>query len=139
MKEELLSLTLLPSVCFLVYFQVDCTEAGKGTCSRFGVTGYPTLKIFKFDNFVQDYNGPREAHGIAKYMRAQVGPASKLLDSLGALEQFLADRDTSIVGYFKDANSPLAKLFMQYADMQREKYRFGHTYAPEVLESDGEK
>lgn len=97
------------------------------------------MKIFKFNNFVQDYTGPREANGIAKYMRAQVGPASKALDSLSALEKFLSDRDTSIVGYFKDPSSPLAKMFMSYADMNREKYRFGHSFAPEVLATDDDE
>ncbi len=27
--------------------KVDCTEAGKDTCGRFDVRGYPTLKIFR--------------------------------------------------------------------------------------------
>lgn len=41
--------------------KVDCTEAGKDTCGKFGVTGYPTLKIFRGGEVSQDYNGPREA------------------------------------------------------------------------------
>ena len=44
-----------------VFFQVDCTEAGKETCSEFSVSGYPTLKIFKNGELSSDYNGPREA------------------------------------------------------------------------------
>ena len=40
--------------------KVDCTEAGKDTCGRFGVTGYPTVKIFKGGELSSDYNGPRE-------------------------------------------------------------------------------
>lgn len=40
---------------------VDCPEAGKDTCSKFGVSGYPTLKIFKNGEVSQDYNGPRDA------------------------------------------------------------------------------
>ena len=27
--------------------KVDCTEGGKDTCGKFGVSGYPTLKIFR--------------------------------------------------------------------------------------------
>lgn len=41
--------------------KVDCTEGGKDTCTKFGVTGYPTLKIFKNGEVAQDYSGPREA------------------------------------------------------------------------------
>lgn len=41
--------------------KVDCTEGGKETCSKFGISGYPTLKIFKNGEVAQDYSGPREA------------------------------------------------------------------------------
>lgn len=41
--------------------KVDCTEGGKETCSKFSISGYPTLKIFKNGEVSQDYSGPREA------------------------------------------------------------------------------
>jgi protein disulfide-isomerase A3 len=41
--------------------KIDCTEAGKETCGRFSVSGYPTLKIFRNGEVSQEYNGPREA------------------------------------------------------------------------------
>lgn len=41
---------------------VDCTaDGGKDTCSKYGVSGYPTLKIFRNGEVSQEYNGPREA------------------------------------------------------------------------------
>lgn len=49
--------------------KVDCTESGKKTCNKYSVSGYPTLKIFSGGDVVSDYNGPREAAGIAKHMR----------------------------------------------------------------------
>jgi hypothetical protein len=39
---------------------VDCT-AETATCGEFGVSGYPTLKIFKNGEFNKEYQGPREA------------------------------------------------------------------------------
>lgn len=45
----------------MILAKVDCTEAGKETCNKFHVTGYPTLKIFRNGEFSQEYNGPREA------------------------------------------------------------------------------
>jgi len=41
--------------------KVDCTEAGKDTCSKFGVSGYPTLKIFRNGVVSKEYNGPRDS------------------------------------------------------------------------------
>lgn len=43
--------------------KVDCTEAGKETCNKNSVSGYPTLKIYKGGEFSQEYNGPRDAAG----------------------------------------------------------------------------
>ena len=40
--------------------KVDC-PANSGQCSKFGVTGYPTLKIFRGGEFSADYSGPRSA------------------------------------------------------------------------------
>lgn len=41
---------------------MDCTtDSGKDTCSKYGVSGYPTLKIFKNGEFASEYNGPRDA------------------------------------------------------------------------------
>jgi len=45
----------------VVLAKVDCTEAGKETCNKYSVTGYPTLKIFRNGDLSQEYNGPREA------------------------------------------------------------------------------
>lgn len=117
--------------------KVDCTEGGKATCEKFGVSGYPTLKIFKGGAVSQEYNGPREAAGITKYMRAQVGPASKDLTSLEAFEAFLKVNEAGLVGFFK-AESDLKGEFLKYSDKMREKLRFGHSSAAPVLEKQGE-
>ena len=40
--------------------KVDC-PANSQLCSQFGVSGYPTLKIFRDGKFSADYQGPRNA------------------------------------------------------------------------------
>mmetsp|Transcript_5943 Transcript_5943/g.8026 ORF Transcript_5943/g.8026 Transcript_5943/m.8026 type:complete len:147 (-) Transcript_5943:57-497(-) len=50
--------------------KVDATEnMNKDLASRFGVTGYPSLKIFKDGEYFQDYNGGREWKDMASHMR----------------------------------------------------------------------
>jgi len=117
--------------------QVDCTEAGKETCSKFSVSGYPTLKIFKNGQFSAEYNGPREAAGIVKYMKAQTGPASKELKSLAELQQFLSVQETTLIGLF-EKESALKSVFQKFAEKQREKYRFGHSSDADTLKKYGE-
>lgn len=46
--------------------QVDCTEQ-QPLCNEYGVSGYPTLKVFRNGTPV-DYAGPRKADGIISYM-----------------------------------------------------------------------
>jgi protein disulfide-isomerase A1 len=69
--------------------KVDATvESELG--SRFGVTGYPTLKVFR-KGTPTDYKGPRDAAGIASYMQKQAAPAISVFKSLAELEKFVQD------------------------------------------------
>jgi len=113
--------------------KVDCTEAGKDTCGQYGVSGYPTLKQFTFGADAKDYNGPREASGIIKYMKSQVGPVSKELKDLALTKQFLAKLETTVVFYGDD--SSLQEAFTKAAKSLRESVSFGHSNAKEVLDA----
>lgn len=117
----------------VILAKVDCTEGGKDTCNKFSVSGYPTLKIFRNGEMSQDYSGPRDASGIVKYMKAQVGPSSKDLVDLPAFEKFLkAEADVSVIGFF-EKESDLKGAFLKLADKLREKVRFGHTTNKDVI------
>ncbi|KAL1493457.1 hypothetical protein ABEB36_011505 [Hypothenemus hampei] len=117
--------------------KVDCTEAGKDTCSKNSVSGYPTLKIFRNGEYSQDYNGPREAAGIVKYMKAQVGPASRELKSIADFEKFLAQAKESVVVGFFEKESDLKAAFLQLANKLREKVQFAHSSFKDILNKQG--
>ncbi|KAF7992563.1 hypothetical protein HCN44_004907 [Aphidius gifuensis] len=119
--------------------KVDCTEGGKDTCGKYSVSGYPTLKIFSKSEMVSDYNGPREADGIVKYMKSQVGPASKELKGEECHKNFLETNEVSYILYTEKEDSPLAKAFHSVAKKLREKARFAHTIAKSLVEKDGFK
>lgn len=109
--------------------KVDCTSeaGGKDICSEFGVQGYPTLKIFKGGEFAQEYNGPREADGIVKYMKSQVGPASRSYTSVVELGKRLKDAsDVLVLGVFNSESDDLYKTFTKTADKLRESVDFVH-------------
>nr|XP_034172129.1 protein disulfide-isomerase A3 [Osmia lignaria] len=119
--------------------KVDCTESGKESCNKYSVSGYPTLKIFSRGDVVSDYNGPREAAGIAKYMKAQVGPASKQLTGESCLKSFLDSDEVGVVGFFEKENTPLAQSFQAVAKKLKEKVRFAHTTSKSLMEKEGYK
>ncbi|XP_065060543.1 protein disulfide-isomerase A3-like [Rhopilema esculentum] len=114
--------------------KVDCTEGGKETCGKHGVSGYPTLKIFKNGKMTQDYEGPRQADGIVGYMKKHSGPASKEYKDLDKLQNRLADaEDNLIVGFFSEEDNTMHKRFAKAADNKRNDFDFAHTFAPEIL------
>lgn len=111
--------------------KVDCTEAGKESCGKYGVSGYPTLKVFR-NGVHSDYEGPRESAGIVSYMRKQSGPSSVELKDKSHLDKKVADADSNlIVGFFSSEDS-FSKKFLKAADQQRENYMFAHTFDSEI-------
>ncbi|KAL5234942.1 hypothetical protein ACI65C_002352 [Semiaphis heraclei] len=113
--------------------KVDCTEAGKEVCNKFGVSGYPTLKIFRNGEVSKEYNGPRDSAGIVKYMKSQVGPSSKDLSSEDIIKNFLSKNEVVVVGFF-ETETDLKGKFIQLANKLREKVNFGHTTSQSVID-----
>lgn len=112
--------------------KVDCTVE-TDTCSKYGVSGYPTLKIFKKGEFAKEYDGPREADGIIKVMNKEAGPVSKTLTTVEQAQTFLNKDTVAVVGFFDSEKSSLAKTFLKVAD-QLSDVRFAHTVDDKVKE-----
>jgi protein disulfide isomerase family A protein 3 len=101
--------------------KVDATvESELG--SKFDVSGYPTLKVFR-NGVASDYNGPRDAAGIIKYMRAQSGPAAKPLTTQAEFDKFAAHEEVGFVA-FVAAGSDAEKAYLTVANQLREEFRF---------------
>nr|XP_057903403.1 protein disulfide-isomerase A3-like [Doryrhamphus excisus]XP_057903404.1 protein disulfide-isomerase A3-like [Doryrhamphus excisus] len=106
--------------------KVDCT-AHVDTCTRFGVTGYPTLKIFRNGRDSASYDGPRSAEGIYHYMKKQTGPDSVTVLTEEDLQTFVNHYDASIVGVFSGEESSRMSEFLKAAGLLRDQFRFAHT------------
>uniref|UniRef100_A0A672RS13 Protein disulfide-isomerase A3 n=1 Tax=Sinocyclocheilus grahami TaxID=75366 RepID=A0A672RS13_SINGR len=85
--------------------KVDCTVSSE-TCERFGVSGYPTLKIFRNGEEAGSYDGPRTADGIVSYMKKQAGPSSVALLSEADLDSFVDNNEASVVGELTFSSLP---------------------------------
>ncbi|KAL7885609.1 hypothetical protein AOLI_G00059040 [Acnodon oligacanthus] len=112
--------------------KVDCT-ANSNVCSKYGVSGYPTLKIFRDGEESGGYDGPRTADGIVSHLKKQAGPASVDLKAVEDFEKFIGDRDASVVGFFADGGSAAQSEFLKSASALRESYRFAHTNLEDLL------
>lgn len=112
--------------------KVDC-PANSALCQKYGVSGYPTLKIFRDGELSSDYSGPRDANGIASYMKKQSGPSSKELKTKEEFEKFANSIEHSVVAFLTEEEKELTTAFKQAADNLRESFRFAHTTAKEIL------
>ena len=94
--------------------KVDATEDSK-LAEKFEVRGYPTLKFFKFGKD-QEYTGGRTADTIVTWLEKKTGPPAKTVTSSDDLKKFTEDNDIAVVGFFKDADSEAAKVYLAVAD-----------------------
>ncbi|XP_058260746.1 protein disulfide isomerase family A, member 8 [Hemibagrus wyckioides] len=106
--------------------KVDCTSNTE-VCGRFGINGYPTLKIFKNGAETSTYDGPRSSDGIVDHMKKQAGPDSVLLHNEKDLEAFISHFDPSVIGVFESSDSPQLVEFLKGANLMRDSFRFAHT------------
>jgi protein disulfide-isomerase A1 len=119
--------------------KVDATEEGnKELASKYGVQGFPTLKIFRDGNVEkpQDYNGPRDSAGIVSYLQKQSGPASKPLTSAEEVSAFKKN-DPAIIGVFKSEKASEFKAFSKVANSLRDDFDFAHTFEADLVEGAG--
>ena len=73
--------------------------------------------------------------GIISYMEGQVGPSSKLKQTLKDVKDFLkgATDDLVILGIFKDESDPLFVIFLAANNDLRDEYSFGHTFDKKAM------
>lgn len=115
--------------------KVDCTVE-KTTCDKFGVSGFPTLKIFRNGLESQAYDGPRDADGIIKYMRGQAGPSAKELKSLSDFKKLIGGDESVVIGFFEN-ESKLKDSFLKVADTERDRFQFAYTSDSAVIKETG--
>jgi len=112
--------------------KVDATVE-KRLGDQFGVQGYPTLKILR-NGHRYDYDGPREAEGIIKYMLEQARPAAKHLKTIKEAQRIFLKDDVTIIGFFATEDSRSFEAFKEAAEKTRPEFKaVGYTTEPEVL------
>ncbi|KAG9355964.1 hypothetical protein JZ751_000808 [Albula glossodonta] len=111
--------------------KVDATVESE-IASRFDVTGYPTLKIFRKGKPFE-YNGPREKYGIVDYMSEQAGPPSKPVQTLKQAQEFIKDGDDVVIfGIFSSDQDAAYEVYQEACNVLREDFKFRHTFNSDV-------
>lgn len=102
---------------------MDCTAGGKSLCSKHGVQGYPTIKVFKKDGSPkgEDYNGPREYGGLKKFVEANLaGPECSLEDKEGCSKEELAILEESEQMSVADRREKVAQMEKEVQEKKKE-------------------
>ena len=120
--------------------KVDAT-IHKSLGERFGVRGYPTIKVFR-NGAPRDYKGPRDADGIASYVASLVAPAALPITSAASLASYVVGEKNVpvaslpvVLGLFGqgDESSGRRMEFLNLAEEWRGKLTFIETSDPSVI------
>lgn len=128
--------------------EVDCTQdKAQSVCGKFGVQGYPSLKVFKKDkpNRPEEYNGGREFNSLKRYVEQNLaGPECSLEDKEGCEPEELkvleesekmsvADRRAKI----KEMEDSLNEKYKEIRKLEKEKKEITKTL--ELVKLGGQK
>ncbi|XP_047336004.1 protein disulfide-isomerase-like [Impatiens glandulifera] len=124
----------------IVLAKIDVTDGiNKELGEQFKIQGVPSIKIFRGgEDEIQEYNGPRKADGIAKYLIKQLGPASVEVKSVEDADNLVDSKGMSIVGIFPKFSGEEFDNFLALAVKLRSDYSFGHTLDAKFI-SEGDK
>ncbi|KAF2427730.1 prolyl 4-hydroxylase, beta polypeptide [Tothia fuscella] len=117
--------------------KIDCTEEAD-LCSKYGVEGYPTLKVFRGPDAISSYSGARKAPAIISYMTKQSLPAVSVLDK-STLDDFKTADKVVLVAYFAADDKASNETFNSVANTLRDDYLFGATSDEALAKAEGIK
>ncbi|CAM9918859.1 unnamed protein product [Ascophyllum nodosum] len=106
-------------------------DAHKELGKKYGVSGFPTLKLVK-EGKVSDYTGGRTADDIVAYVKKKSGPAAETLETVEDVKAFQGKQDAVVIGLFKSVDSDAAKAYMSAAG-GIDRLAFGISSSDEVL------
>ncbi|XP_004438300.1 PREDICTED: protein disulfide-isomerase A2 [Ceratotherium simum simum] len=105
---------------------------------EFAVTEYPTLKFFRDGNRMhpEEYTGPREAEGIAEWLRRRVGPSATRLEDEEGAQALIEARDVVVIGFFQNLQDEDVATFLTLAQEALDM-TFGLTDQPKLFQKFG--
>ncbi|NXT25586.1 PDIA2 isomerase, partial [Syrrhaptes paradoxus] len=117
--------------------KVDVT-AQVALADEFGVTAYPTLKLFRDGNRTHPlaYTGRMDTEGIVRWLQRRASPSTTLLQDTASAAAFVTSQDMVVVGFFKDLGGAAARAFQEVA-VELEDVPFGVAAAAELFQAYG--
>lgn len=130
-EAEVAALADGPDSPSAVVVVVDC-EAEAALCRAQGFHAVPAILLFSEQLMVYEFDESFVSHAVLRdFVARRVVPKTTALDSIAAVDAFVAERSLSIVGFFSSESSPLYGSFRRTAAHQVLRHDFGAVVAEE--------
>ncbi|KAI8496177.1 Endoplasmic reticulum resident protein 44 [Branchiostoma belcheri] len=107
----------------VVFGKVNC-DAETEVAQKFGISKYPTLKLFRNGRVQKrEYRGQRSVEAFKEYIEEQMKSNIKQVNDLKELND-IDSKKRNIIGYFNSMDSPEYKTFQQVASNLRDDCDF---------------
>eukprot|EP01080_Neovahlkampfia_damariscottae_P007248 gene7248-11566_t len=87
-------------------------DSNRKTGEKFGIQGFPTLKLFRNGVDYKEYDGGRTAADIVAWMKKKTGPVAKLLNTQEEVDAFVKQMDGKALIFYGAKDDEKHKQFL---------------------------
>ncbi|EXU99533.1 protein disulfide isomerase family protein [Metarhizium robertsii] len=114
---------------------IDCIVS-QDLCAEFDVVSFPAIRLYRGDQPMIRYRGPRTASSLMSFFARQQQPAYTKL-SKNQIERFTTTDDFVVIAHLHEDDEELLSRFSTTAEAYRDRYSFG--YSTDVAQQDASR
>jgi thioredoxin-like negative regulator of GroEL len=99
----------------IVVAEVDCSsDIGEHICAKKNIKEYPTLQLYKYGSFYNEYKGSRDRKKMTNWLKAQNNDKTKRFSSIQDMDDAIRESNEIVVaGVFKTPRINLFNTFLK--------------------------
>lgn len=103
--------------------EVDCTK-DQPLCEAHGISGFPTLLLFRYGELLSKFSGPRTTKGLVNFIETYRREAVQTFTSATELENLLKETDAVALLIPSSPDTPFVAQFSRMANKHRTSFAF---------------
>uniref|UniRef100_A0A0B6YWC7 Thioredoxin domain-containing protein n=2 Tax=Arion vulgaris TaxID=1028688 RepID=A0A0B6YWC7_9EUPU len=115
----------------IILAKVDAAQETE-LATKYGVTKYPTLKVFKYGRAVSFKGEIGSPYDIMYYMKNQLKDGAREITNVKMLRDLLVPDEISVVGFFDSSTDPKAAPYTDLVTEIRDEFNFGIVFDDEL-------